>query len=148
LTARLNANVRHIAMMTETNMELVSESIKPVVSTIDPSAMAIGGPGLPREFVWRGEPLGVAAVLRTWRETGPCTHGSSESYVRKHWFEVRTTGNRRARIYFERQPRGRDRTKRWWLFSIEQADQEGKPLSSGSHLEIQSEKSLERSKDG
>ena len=104
--------------MREVNMELVSEPIKPVVSTIDPSAMAMGSPGLPREFVWRGEPLGIAAVLRTWRETGPCTHGSSESYVRKHWFEVQTTGNRRARIYFERQPRGRDRMKRWWLFSI------------------------------
>ena len=110
--------------MTDRRIELVSEPIKPVVSTIDPKAMAAGSPGLPREFVWRGEPLGIAAVLRIWRETGPCTHGSSESYVRKHWFEVRTTGTRRARIYFERQPRGRERTKRWWLFSIEHRNDE------------------------
>ena len=84
--------------MTEMNMELVSDPIQPVASTIDPSAMAMGSPGLPREFAWRGEPLGIAAVLRTWRETGLCTHGSSESYVRKHWFEVRTrtTGERES----------------------------------------------------
>ena len=110
--------------MTEVNMEFVSELIQPVVSTVDPRAMAVGGPGLPREFVWCGERLGTVAVLRAWRETGPCTHGNSESYVRKHWFEVQTTDNRRARIYFERQPRGRDRTKRWWLFSIEQRNDE------------------------
>lgn len=114
-------------MMTGMKMEFVSEPIKPVVSTIDPTAMAMGGPGLPREFVWCGEPLGIVAVLRTWRETGPCTHGSLESYVRKHWFEVQTTGNRRARIYFERQPRGRDRIMRWWLFSIEHGNGETQP---------------------
>ena len=117
-------DVMQIMTRTERNVEFVSEPIQPVVSTVDPTAMAMGGPGLPREFVWRGEPLVIVAVLRTWRETGPCTHGSSESYVRKHWFEVQTTGNRRARIYFERQPRGRDRTKRWWLFSIEHRNDE------------------------
>ena len=97
----------------------VSESIAPVVSGIDPGLMASGGPGLPSEFTWRGKPLKVAGVLRTWRETGPCRNGSSESYVRKHWFEVQTTSNQRAKIYFERQPLGRNRKKRWWLFSIE-----------------------------
>ena len=120
-----------VTMMTDMNLEFVSEPIKPVVSTADPRAMAAGGPGLPREFVWRGEPLGIVAVLRTWRETGPCTHGSSESYVRKHWFEVQTTGNRRARIYFERQARGRDRTKRWWLYSIEHRDDETQSTAPG-----------------
>ena len=106
-------------MKTEMEQKFVSEPIKPVVATADPDAMAGGGPGLPREFTWRGKILGIAGVLRTWRETGPCKHGSSESYVRKHWFEVETTSNQRAKIYFERQPRGRKHTKRWWLFSIE-----------------------------
>ena len=114
-------------MMREAGMEFVSEPLKPVVSTADPSAMAVGGPGLPHEFIWRGEPLGIAAVLRTWRETGPCKHGSSESYLRKHWFEVQTTSNRRARIYFERQPRGRNRMNRWWLFSIEHRTDKTQP---------------------
>ena len=105
-------------MNTEKEQSFVSEPIKPVVATADPNAMAVGGPGLPHEFVWRGETLGIAAVIRTWRETGPCKHGSSEAYVRKHWFEVLTTSNKTAKIYFERQPRGRKQTKRWWLFSI------------------------------
>jgi len=104
---------------TEMEQKFVSEPIKPVVATADTNAMAVGGPGLPHEFTWRGETLSVAAVLRTWHETGPCKHGSSEYYVRKHWFEVETTSNQIARIYFERQPRGRKFTKRWWLFSIE-----------------------------
>jgi len=106
-------------METEIEQRFVSEPIKPGAATADPNAMAVGGPGLPQEFTWRGETLGIAAVLRTWRETGPCKHGSSESYVRKHWFEVMTASNQRAKIYFERQPRGRNRTERWWLFSIE-----------------------------
>ena len=75
-------------MTTAAELEFVSEAIKPVVETADTNAMAAGGPGLPQEFVWRDQPLRIAAVLRTWRETGPCKHGSSESYVRKHWFEV------------------------------------------------------------
>ncbi len=106
-------------MNTGIEKKFVSESIKPVVATADAKAMAVGGPGLPSEFVWRGDTLAIAYVLRNWRETGPCKHGSSESYVRKHWFEVETTSKQRARIYFERQARGRNRIKRWWLFSIE-----------------------------
>ena len=114
-------------MKREAEQRFVSEPIKPVVATTDPSAMEVGGPGLPHEFVWRGQTLGIAAVLRTWRETGPCKHGSSESYVRKHWFEVETTSHRRARIYFERQPRTRNRAKRWWLFSIEEREEKTQP---------------------
>ena len=103
----------------EGDQRFVSEPLKPVVATAAGGAMAAGGPGLPTEFIWRGETLEIAEVLRTWRETGPCRHGSSESYVRKHGFEVRTVCGRKARIYFERQPRGRKRGERWWLFSIE-----------------------------
>lgn len=75
---------------------------------------------MPHAFVWRGGRLGIAAVLRTWRTTGPCKHGSAEVYVRKHWFEVATTSNQTAKIYFERQPRGARRARRWWLFTIEE----------------------------
>jgi hypothetical protein len=96
----------------------VSETIKPVTATTDTSAMVAGSPALPREFVWRKEPLCIVRVIRTWRETGPCKHGSSESYARKHWFEVETSTGRQAKIYFERQPRGGSKLKRWWLFSI------------------------------
>jgi len=48
----------------------VSEAIIPVISTCDASRMAAGEPGLPRAFLWRGRTIEIAAVLRTWRETG------------------------------------------------------------------------------
>jgi len=102
----------------------VSEAIIPVVATCDTSRLAVGEPGLPREFMWRGRTIEVAAVLRTWRETGKCRHGSPELYVRKHWFEVATTANGTMKIYFERQPRRGHKGARWWLFSI-RVSQEG-----------------------
>jgi len=83
----------------------VSEAIRPVVATCAPSRMAAGEPGLPREFVWRGRTIKIAAVLRTWRETGKCRHGSPERYARKHWFEIATTSKCTMKIYFDRQPR-------------------------------------------
>ena len=108
-------------MRVVTDQKFISEPIKPVLATADTGGMATGGPVLPHEFVWRGKVLGISAVLRTWHETGPCTHGSGEAYVRKHWFEVETNTNQRAKIYFERKPRGRQWTQRWWLFSIEES---------------------------
>ena len=42
----------------------ISEAIKPITETADTSRMAIGEPGLPREFVWRGRTVTVTAVLR------------------------------------------------------------------------------------
>lgn len=48
----------------------VSEAIVPDVSTFDTSRMAVGEPGLPRRFLWRGQVIEIAAVLRTWRESG------------------------------------------------------------------------------
>ena len=96
----------------------VSEVIRPVGAAWDTSRMALGEPGLPREFMWRGRTLKIAAVLRTWRETGKCRHGSGELYVRKHWFEVAAAGNATMKIYFDRHPRGGRKNDRWWLFSI------------------------------
>ena len=99
--------------------KFISEPIKPVAETADTSMMAAGGPGLPGEFLWRGKVLGIASILATWHDTGPCRNGSNESYVRKHWFEVQTTSNQKAKIYFDRQPRDRKLKIRWWLYSIE-----------------------------
>jgi hypothetical protein len=96
----------------------ISEAIQPATATSDTSRMALGEPGLPQEFTWRGETYRVAGVIRTWRETGPCSHGSPEVYVRKHWFEVLTDSGHRMKLYAERQARGR-KGGRWWLFSVE-----------------------------
>ena len=105
--------------MTEKKQAFVSEPIRPVVASADSNPMATGGPALPREFTWRGNNLHIVSVLRSWHETGPCRNGSPEFYVRKHWFEVETASNQVAKIYFDRQPRGRKLTRRWWLYSIE-----------------------------
>ncbi len=101
--------------------DFIGEAIEPVAETFDTSRMAGGGPGLPREFRWRTEIVRIARVLNTWRETGPCRHGSGEQYVRKHWFEVQTDTGATMKIYFDRQSRSRSTKKRerWWLFSVE-----------------------------
>ncbi|MCX7891508.1 MAG: DUF6504 family protein [Burkholderiales bacterium] len=100
----------------------VSEPIQPVVATADASRMAAGEPGLPAEFSWRGRPLVVARVLASWRETGPCRHGSGERYVRKHWYEIATPAGETMKIYFERQPRRGQRASHWRLYSVRAAD--------------------------
>lgn len=112
-------------MKSEAQHHFVSEAILPITTTADINAMAAGAPGLPNEFKWRDQTLTIARILRTWRETGPCTHGGAgglELYARKHWFEVGIVGKGEAKIYFERQSRSRKATRRWWLFSIEKLD--------------------------
>ena len=101
--------------------EFISAAIQPVVETFDAARMRTGEPGLPRQFRWRSQTIRIARVLRTWRETGPCHHGSAEQYVRKHWFEVLTDSGDSMKIYFERQPRSRNNKARWWLFTIDKS---------------------------
>jgi phosphoribosylglycinamide formyltransferase-1 len=101
----------------------VSEAIRPVTVTCDTVRMAAGEPGLPGEFLWKDDIIRIAAVLRTWRETGSCRHGSSERYVRKHWYEIATTSGAVMKIYFERQARSKSKDFRWWLFSIDESGQ-------------------------
>jgi hypothetical protein len=103
--------------------QLISEAITPIIETCDTARMAAGEPGLPREFLWRGEAIEIATVLRSWRETGKCSHGSPELYVRKHWYEVATTSRRIMKIYFQRQPRRGQKGPRWWLFSIHESEE-------------------------
>jgi phosphoribosylglycinamide formyltransferase-1 len=103
----------------------ISEAIHPVAATADTARMAIGEPGLPGEFVWRGRTVTVQAAFRTWRETGRCRHGSPEMYVRRHWYQVATVSDGTMTIYFDRQPRGGRKKPRWWLFSISE-DAEGR----------------------
>jgi hypothetical protein len=94
----------------------VGEAITPEDVSFSVSQMAMGKPGLPRRFSWKGERFSVIEVLEEWKESGDCRHGSGERYVRKHWFRVRTTGNLEMRIYFERQGRSSGGS-RWRLYS-------------------------------
>jgi hypothetical protein len=106
-------------MSSEQDESFVGEQITPAAGTADASAMATGEPGLPERFTWRGTEYTVAAVLRKWKESGPCRSGGGEIYLRKHWFEVLTTSHHTMTVYFERQPRrGCPPTARWWLFTV------------------------------
>ncbi len=98
--------------------EFVGQDIAPVAGTFDAATMSAGGPGFPQQFRWGQQTIRVCRVVKAWRETGPCHHGSGEAYVRKHWFEVVTDSGDTMKIYFERQARSRKSTARWWLFSI------------------------------
>ena len=97
----------------------VSEQLRPVAGSMDTAQMARARPGLPRRFMWRDKEYAVAEVLQTWTETSPCSHGSGERYVRKHWFELRTTDGSEMKIYFERQAKSkRQHKRRWWLYTL------------------------------
>lgn len=98
---------------------LISEPLKPLLSEVDARRMAMGAPLLPSGFVWRGREYAVEAVLETWKETGPCHHGSGERYVRKHWWRLRMATGEEMKVYFERQARsGRQLKLRWWLYTV------------------------------
>jgi phosphoribosylglycinamide formyltransferase-1 len=115
---RNNVNNLHMISSRPTPERFVSEPIRPVVETADTARMAAGEPGLPREFEWRGRAIVVASVMRAWRETGPCRHGSGERYVRKHWYEIVTPAGDVMKIYFERQPRRGRIVSHWRLYSV------------------------------
>jgi len=97
--------------------QLVSEEIVPVGSSFLPQEMATGAPSLPLRFRWRECEIRVARMIESWRTTGACYSGSGERYVRRHWFWVEAADGARMRIYFERQPRSRRPTRRWWLYT-------------------------------
>jgi len=101
----------------------VSVAIQPDVETFDTAHMAAGEPGLPGSFRWKGQTLRISRVVRSWRETGPCDHGSSDIYVRKHWFECETDSRQIVKLYFDRQPKAGQIKKRWWLFSIQEHEE-------------------------
>ena len=103
------------------NEEFVSETIKPLEGSFDTSAMTRGEPGLPTKFTWRDKEYAIAELLEAWKETGPCKSGSSEIYLRKHWYKIKTIDNMIMTLYFERQPRSKNKT-RWWLYTIEKTD--------------------------
>jgi len=98
--------------------EFVSEPVIPVAGSFDTSSMTTGEPGLPARFAWRGAEYEIARVLEKWKTTGPCRHGSGEQYVRRHWFRVETTDQCVMELYFDRQPRSRQKMQRWWLATV------------------------------
>jgi phosphoribosylglycinamide formyltransferase-1 len=107
--------------------KFIGEDIKPIAATFDTSRMAAGEPGLPRKFLWRGRTVEVEVVLRAWHESGRCDHGSTEQYVKKHWYEVVTTDDETMKIYFERHPRRGQKGARWRLVSMSGPEGDNSP---------------------
>jgi len=110
--------------MTADRETFIGEPIQPKLGSFDTAAMATGGPGLPRLFAWRGNEYKVAVVLKTWRTREPGVGMDSDyTYVRKHFYRVKTTAGDVMTLYFDRKPLGgRGKHKiRWFLFSIAQA---------------------------
>jgi phosphoribosylglycinamide formyltransferase-1 len=99
----------------------VSERIEPLGGMFDTGRMAMGEPGLPRRFRWRGQEYEVAQVLDRWKTSGDCRNGSDERYVRKHWYLVATADGGEMRLYFDRQPRPGATRSRWWLATFRPA---------------------------
>ncbi|HEV2262328.1 MAG TPA: DUF6504 family protein [Candidatus Rubrimentiphilum sp.] len=71
-------------------------------------------PGLPDAFDWRGEKLKVADVLQSRRST---KEDRGDVYLKRHWFEFRTTDGRIATVYFDREARGT--SPHWWIYTLE-----------------------------
>jgi hypothetical protein len=96
----------------------ISESIHPE-GAFDAAAMARGEPGLPTAFSWRGETYPVTRLVRSWRSLGADrTHGSAETYLQRHFYELEVADGSTWVIYFDRQARGNPRD-RWRLYTIE-----------------------------
>ena len=99
--------------------QLISEPLQPVTDEVSAHHATSGEPLLPSKFIWRGSEYAVGEVLEKWKQSGDCTHGSGERYVRKHWFTIRTTNGEEMKIYFERKQRsGSPAKQRWWLYTI------------------------------
>ena len=97
--------------------EFISELLQPS-TTFSTAGMSHGEPGLPTSFFWRKQEVHVVEVLKTWKESGPCTHGSGELYLRKHWYQLLMNDRTVWTVYFERKARStHDRKRRWWLYT-------------------------------
>jgi hypothetical protein len=102
--------------------EFVSEQIIPA-GEFDPDTAVAGEPVLPHRFTWRTTEYIIDTVLEKWKESGPCSSGGGEVYLRKHWWKIKTADGLVMKLYFERQPRSkRQRTMRWWLYTVETPD--------------------------
>ncbi len=94
-------------------VSFVSAPLVPDGTFIASSALSQGEPPVPTTFAWSAQTLRVGEVMRTWRST---TNDRGDTYLARHWYEVRLDDERIAVIYFDRHAkRGR---ARWWLYTI------------------------------
>jgi Family of unknown function (DUF6504) len=76
-------------------------------------ALSQGEPPLPRRFHWRDEEIEIAEVVATRRST---KDDRGDTYLARHWYDVRLADGREATIYFDR--KAKRGTPPWWLYSV------------------------------
>ena len=122
--------------MPEPHYEFAGDELTPVPGTSDSAAMALGEPGLPARFTWRGREYGVAALLRKWKTSGPCNTGGGEKYLRRHWYRIAAEPCEPGpdadavtlTVYCERQARGaRGAKSRWFVYTVGPGGDAGGP---------------------
>ncbi len=102
----------------------IGEPIEPKPGSFDAAMMARGGPGIPRVFTWRGNEYRVLGLIDTWTGREPGKGMDKDyTYIRKHFYRVKTTTGEVMTLYFDRKPpSGREKSRqRWYLFSISNA---------------------------
>jgi hypothetical protein len=72
-------------------------------------------PPIPRAFRWGDRRLVIAGLLGRRRST---KNDRGDTYLKRHWFELRTDDGARIEVYFDRE--ARRRSSRWWLYAIEE----------------------------
>ncbi len=103
-------------MPSDPSEQFISEPIVPVPGTFDTRSIAQGEPGLPQRFTWRGDEYTVSEVLAVWKTSSPDTTG--EVYLRRHWWELRTTTGHIMKLYFERQKNRKNAKARWFIYTV------------------------------
>ena len=76
-------------------------------------------PPVPRAFLWDRRVLEIAAVVRNWRSS---KEDRGDTYLKSHWFELRTVEGATIEVYFDREAR---RGAEWWLYTIDEQPEEG-----------------------
>ena len=98
--------------------QFISEPIIPAPGSFDASGMARGEPGLPSHFTWRKQSHTVVEVIETWTTSNRSLCG--ETYLRRHWYKVRTEAGLIVTLYCERKPKPANTARRrWWLYTME-----------------------------
>ena len=76
-------------------------------------------PPVPRAFLWDGGVLEIVAVVRRWRST---KDDRGDTYLKRHWFELRTAGGARIEAYYDRE--ARRGAAQWWIYTIDEESED------------------------
>ena len=94
--------------------KFVSRPLKPAGESFV-TAAAGSEPPVPRAFLWEERTLEIESVVRSWRST---KDDRGDTYLKRHWFELRTHEGARIEVYYDRA--ARRGAPQWWLYAIDE----------------------------